>query len=396
MSGGASAGHLLPKPDLDQLRRTHFPVTADQVFLNHSSYGPPTRDAIDASARSLEVLSRGNVAHITEHAIETCDRGRSAVATLLSCTPADIAFFKGTTEALALVALGATWRANDEVIVYRRDHPNVINPWLALESVGVKMRYIEDRDGGYTAADVRALIGPRTRAVALSWVQFEHGFRVPIEEIGALCRAHDVWFVVDAIQGLGVLELRAPAVQADVIAAGTYKWLLGGFGLAVAYLSPRARRELRVPVTGFLGQRDLSAALAGTGQPTDLSDDARRFESSTPSLAAIEGLIANIELLLGLGAEWVEARAVGLAARIGAGLVERGYDLARPPGRPTSIVSAWVGERDRGRIEAALTAKRVTCSRVLRQGLLRASPHCYNIDADADMLLAALDTVHGR
>ncbi len=383
-------------PDLKELRRQHFPVTRDRIYLNHASYGPLTQDATDAHRRELETFTRGDLTDTTSRAIDACDRARAKTAQLLSCLPSDIAFFKGTTEALALVPLGLTWSEGDEVIVYARDHPNVLAPWIGLQSAGVVIRAIEGDGESFTADDVLAQMTVRTRAVALSWVHYEHGFRAPIEELGRLCRDRGAWFVLDAIQGIGVLELRVAEAHADVVAASTYKWLLGGLGLAVAYCSPRARRELRVPVAGFLGQRNFSDVPARSRFSLDLRDDARRFESSLPPLGNVEALTANVGLLLELGPAWTEERAISLCARIDAGLSERGYDVVRPPGPRSSIVSAWTGDVEPSRIKAALTAHRVTCSRVLDRGLLRVTPHYYNTNEDVDELLSALDSIPAR
>jgi cysteine sulfinate desulfinase/cysteine desulfurase-like protein len=52
-----------------------------------------------------------------------------------------------------------------------------------------------------------ALDFDRVRCVAVSWVQFSSGYRVDLERIGTACRERGIWFVVDAIQGLGALAL---------------------------------------------------------------------------------------------------------------------------------------------------------------------------------------------
>jgi selenocysteine lyase/cysteine desulfurase len=120
----------------------------------------------------------------------------------------DIALLSTTSQGLNLVPSGLDWRAGDEVVLYEMDHPTDIYAWLNLADRGVTMRFIKDRGGRYDAEDLEQLIGPRTRAVCLSLVNYGTGFRAPVEAIGEICRRRGVWFVVDAIMALGALRVR--------------------------------------------------------------------------------------------------------------------------------------------------------------------------------------------
>jgi len=66
---------------------------------------------------------------------------------------------------------------------------------------------------------VEALMTPRTRVVCLELVNFNNGFRAPIEEIARLCHQRGAWLVVDAVQAAGALRIDAPALGADLVAA---------------------------------------------------------------------------------------------------------------------------------------------------------------------------------
>lgn len=61
---------------------------------------------------------------------------------------------------------------------------------------------------------------PRVRGVALSWVSYWSGHRFDLAAIGAACRERGIWFFVDAIQGVGAVELDVIAAQVDVLACG--------------------------------------------------------------------------------------------------------------------------------------------------------------------------------
>ena len=140
---------------------------------------------------------------------------------------------------MGLVASGLAWRPGDEVIVPDHEFEGCVAPFVNLRDVTLRLagqRQIPD------------LVGERTRAVALSVVDRVTGALAPIEAIAAACREHDVWLALDAAQAMGVLDLDAPSLGADVVSAHGYKFLLSGFGLAPTYCSDRALAELRVPV----------------------------------------------------------------------------------------------------------------------------------------------------
>jgi selenocysteine lyase/cysteine desulfurase len=83
---------------------------------------------------------------------------------------------------------------------------------------------------------VRALDRPEVRALTVSWVQFASGYRVDLARLGRLCRERGVWFVVDAIQGVGAATLDVRACHVDLLACGAQKWLLSPWGSGFLYV----------------------------------------------------------------------------------------------------------------------------------------------------------------
>jgi (S)-ureidoglycine-glyoxylate aminotransferase len=66
----------------------------------------------------------------------------------------------------------------------------------------------------------------------------------PLQELGALCRAHDALLYVDATATLGGMDLPADAWQLDVVSAGLQKCLAGPSGSAPLTLNERAERRI--------------------------------------------------------------------------------------------------------------------------------------------------------
>ncbi len=86
---------------------------------------------------------------------------------------------------------------------------------------------------------------PNARLVALVHGETSTGMMQPLAEIGALCRASDRLFLVDAVATLGGTPLPVDTWQIDVCYSGSQKCLGAPPGLAPVTFSPRAEERLR-------------------------------------------------------------------------------------------------------------------------------------------------------
>jgi selenocysteine lyase/cysteine desulfurase len=378
--------------NVESIRRAEFPIVEREIYFDNATLGPPPVRHVRAVATFLETMSRHGLDDLFAVAEEGVDQVRGKAAALLGCDSSHVAFVGSTSHGVGLVAQGISWKPGDEVVVYELDHPAGVLPWLNVMDQGVRVRFIEDRGRFcFDAGDVLSQIGPRTRAVCLSLVNFAHGARAPIEEVANLCREKDIWLVVDAVQALGALRVDAESLGADAVVAHGYKFLLSGFGIGVCYLSDRALGELKVRQVGWKSVErpfDLERILAFR---LDFPPTARRFEPSFQPLPQIFGLSATLDLLLEVGAGAVESRVLGLAARLAEGLGAKGYEVVGPQAAEakTAILSvALRTDAERARFEEAVRKSGTRCA--VRESRVRLSPHFYNTEEEVDRLLACL------
>jgi selenocysteine lyase/cysteine desulfurase len=381
-------------PDFDAIRAREFPIMQSRIYLDNAGRGPLPRSHVTAAEAFLrdmsERMSPGDSAVLL-------DATRERAARLLNCAEEDIALLSTTSQGLNLVPGGLDWRAGDEVVLYEMDHPTDIYAWLNLADRGVTARFVKDQGGRYDADDVERLIGPRTRAVCLSLVNYGTGFRAPMEAIGEICRRRGVWLVVDAIMALGALRVDAQAIGADVISAHGYKFLLSGFGAAICYCSARARSELRVAEVGYKAMEQVRSYgevqpdfPAMAGEKLAFAASARRFEAGTQALAMVAGMQATLELFLMAGTAAIERRVLALAAELVEGLQARGYSVAGSlrPAERSAIVSFIRDGQDVGELSRRLTERAIGHHILHRR--IRLSPHLYNNPGDVAAALAAL------
>ena len=119
-------------------------------------------------------------------------RGKAA-ALLGASDPREIVFVRGTTEAINLVAQTYGRRhvgAGDEVVVTELEHHSNLVPWQMLcEEKGARLRVLPIDDHGAVMLDrLDALLGPRTRIVAVSHVSNSLGTVLPVAAIAARAR----------------------------------------------------------------------------------------------------------------------------------------------------------------------------------------------------------------
>ena len=378
--------------DVDVLREREFPWAArgDAIYLNNGSTGPLPRRTVEALADFNE--RRAAPYLITEEVqFGTLRRSRELCARLINARPQDIALMVNTSYGINLAARSLPMTAGDVIITNDREFPANIYPWMALAERGITLERIPCVDGlPDEDALIRALDRPRVKVLTTSWVSFATGYRVDLARIGAACRERGIFFVVDAIQGLGALTLDLAQLSVDILACGAQKWLLAPWGTAFVYVRPELATQLEPQAVGWLSTRASENFASLVDYDLTYLPDARRFEVITVPFQDFSGLNASLELFFELGPSAVAAHVADLTTRI-VDWAERRPDvtLVTPadPARRAGIVT--LRPRDTSAAAARLSQAGVVFS--LREGGIRLSPHCYNTRAEIDATLAVLE-----
>lgn len=368
-----------------------FPIREECLFLDHAAVCPlpkPVAEAMRLRIRDQEMggYTRNRSLH---SASLTC---RHVGSELIGCGPEDISLIRSTSEGLSLVAEGLDWAKGDEVLVGSEEFAANAAPWLNLQSRGVKVIRFPQTDGRIELAEIDRLAGPKTRLLAVSWVSFHTGWIAPLVDLAGLCRERGLVFVLDAIQGLGVLPMEMRQIGIDAVVADGHKWLLGPEGAGLMATSPELRQRLRPVLSGWRNIR-LSIDYAFLEEP-DYHDDGRRFEPGTANSVGLAGLSAALDLLTTVGQEVLSGRVESLNRALTRILLAHGWDLRSPgSGHPIAgIVAGLPPNGDAHEARRALEERHVICS--VRQGLVRFSPHFYVSGAELEALDRILTKCH--
>jgi len=359
---------------LSDLLRDELRLDDGLIYLNHAAISPWPARTVAAVRGLAEQLGRtGSKAYADWVATER--RLREHLAALIgAASPQDIALAKSTSEALSFVAEGLDWRPGDNVVGIAQEFPSNRIVWQALAARGVAYHQLDLDQSADPEAELLARCDARTRLCAVSWVQYARGLRLDLARLGQGLRERGVLFCIDGIQGLGALPFNLAEVPADFIAADGHKWMLGPEGLALFWVRPALRQELRLTQYGWHMVEHSGDFDRKDWQP---AASARRFEAGSPNMLGIHALEASLSLLLEVGMEAVGAAITERSARLVELIDHHGLELLSPraPERRAGIVTFRVPGVDNQALYRTLMQHDVMCAS--RGGGLRFSPHAY-------------------
>jgi cysteine desulfurase/selenocysteine lyase len=364
-----------------------FPITKKFIYFNHAGVAPISMRVADAMMRfSQESLHEGYTAG--PRWVKQYEKVRSLSAKLIGAQPDEVAFVKNTSHGLSLVAKGLNFIEGDEIIISELEFPSNVYPWLSLEKRGVKVKKIPRKGATLDLDQLPEMITNRTRLLSLSSVQFNTGYRLPLADVGKLCRERGVLFCVDAIQSLGAFPLDVVRDQVDFLAADAHKWLLGPEGIGIFYVRHDLIEQMD-PV--LLGWNSVQGALDFDHIDFKLKSSARRFEEGSHNGVSIYALGAAIDLILEIGIDRIAERILSLTDLLTQGLQELALTIhhsLEKKYRSGIVLFSLSGAPQNHAMEELvdhLFAKGIYAC--IRGGNLRLSPHFYNSETEVEDVL---------
>lgn len=369
--------------DEDALATELYPRLDGAAFMDHAAVAripePVRRAIVDMAGRMA--------APVFPDSLALADRVREKVAALIGGAAAGVALTRSTSHGLSIVARGLEWRPGDNVVSVRGEYPSNIYPWMALD--GVELRLVEPDGGRIEPWRVLEHVNARTRIVAVSHVQFLSGYRLDLATLGAACRERGVLLCVDCMQSVGALPVDVEAMRIDVLASGSWKWLLGVSGMAFCYIRPDLVPTLPPLIAGALTVKNRLDFLT---YEADWAPDAHRYEETWLSPIDLAAFDAALDLAASMGSTEIERRVHAHVERLAAGLTELGARIVRPWPRTRAEGSGIIAFRHPHH-PAETMMERLAAAGVraaTRGGYVRFSPHYHNTARHIERALDAL------
>ncbi|HET7490641.1 MAG TPA: aminotransferase class V-fold PLP-dependent enzyme [Bradyrhizobium sp.] len=375
-------------------QRGLFDMPRNICYLNSASFSPLPLKTQEAARAAVSRKGRPWAIDFA-FANSQYERARGAAASLINAEAGDVALVSSISYGVATAAKLLTIPRGARVLVLEDDHSSPVLEWqtrsqtqdFAIEAVR------QPEDGDWTSAVLSAIErrgAPGVALASISSVHWSDGGLIDLQKVGEALRRQGAIFLIDATQGIGVIEMDVKSLDPDFVLFPTYKWLLGPYGRAFIYVAKRHQDGIPLEQTAY-GRRDVRADNPVYFTDTRYLPDARRFDmGERDHFISMEMASIGMEMMAEWGMPAIAQRLAWLTDRIADAL--RGAPVRLPDRRfraPHILSLDFEGGIPGGLVEGLASEGIYVAKRLAR---MRVSPHVFNDEDDADRFVAALAT----
>lgn len=270
--------------------RENFPALQNSVYLQTASTGLIPTYVYDGVKRYQDdryLIGGDSTWDQGLDTMEMLEASKAAIAEMLCCSAEDIAFGMNTSHVLTYFSANLSFSPGANVVIPADSYSTERYMWQIREDEGLEIRYAECVNHQVRPEEIIRLIDDNTVAVCCTYVNSSSGFRLDAEAIGSICRENDIYFLLDAAQGAGVLDIDVHKLKADVLAFNDYKWMLNYCGSGCAYISRRVRDAIKPKSAGWMSD---AYRFYRDSEKLTLPSDCRCYDLGYPNISGIYGL----------------------------------------------------------------------------------------------------------
>ena len=291
--------------------RKQYPGLEHQAYLDTSTTGLISKKSYEAMKRELDRRHFDGVT-LSEYWENWtyADKIRASLAEMINADEKEVFYGKDCSDMINVFVSKVSIPKNANVVIPDISFPSTRNSWLNRVPDGLEVRYVKNNKGIVTAKQIIEAMDEQTLAVSVCSVEPSSGFRYDLHELGRICKKRKVFFVVDATQSLGAMELDVQEMNIDVMVASTYKWLNNVFGIGVGFMRKELLLKIMPNHMGWVGTQDRIKDFSNL--ELTINDGAKRFETGGLNWIGLNGLAESINTYLSLGKRDVEDHILAL------------------------------------------------------------------------------------
>lgn len=235
-----------------------------QVYLDNAATTPMSPTVIDVIADEManDFGNASSTHSLGRKARNSVEKARHTIAQAINAKDQEIIFTSGGSESNNTVIFGVAEMqkaVGRHLITTKIEHESVLKSMQHLEELGYEVTYLDvDRDGHISLDQLREAIRPDTILVSVMAVNNEVGSINPLKDIGQIVKDSQAFFHVDAVQGLGNIDLDVEEMGIDFMSTSAHK-INGPKFLGFLY----ERDGIRLPNRIYGGDQELKRR-AGT------------------------------------------------------------------------------------------------------------------------------------
>jgi cysteine desulfurase len=233
-----------------------------RVYFDNAATTPLDREVIVEMTKAMEE-SFGNPSSTHAHGRQVrtlIEEARKKVAKLLNCSPGEIFFTSGGTEADNMAIRQSVESLGIEnIITSPMEHHAILHTIEQLDHHGrIRMHQVKVKPNGHIdLSHLEALVAANPKSlVSLMHANNEIGNLLDMDAVGEICEKHNALFHCDTVQTIGHYPIDLQKSHVDFIACAAHKFN-GPKGIGFIYISSRNR--IHPLITGGSQERNMRA-----------------------------------------------------------------------------------------------------------------------------------------
>ncbi|MEW6128843.1 MAG: aminotransferase class V-fold PLP-dependent enzyme [Acidobacteriota bacterium] len=385
--------------DIARVRRD-TPACQSIIHFNNAGAALMPQPVVQAVIEHLERETRIGAYEAYTDQLDAIEHTYDAVAALLNCHPDEVAIIENATRAWDMAFYAIPFKAGDRILTSVAEYASNYIAYLQVaRKTGAVVEVIPNDDYGQTSVeDLRAMMDEQVKLISITHVPTNGGLVNPAAEIGKVAREAKVYYLLDACQSAGQLDLNVEEIGCDMLSATGRKYLRGPRGTGFLYVRRQLIEQLEPPLL------DLHAAEWTSLNEFKIRDDARRFENWECNFAGKIGLGVAIDYARELGIAAIAKRVNLLAETLRQGLrAIPGVMVTDLGERRSGIVTFTVEGKDPKELREQLRAEHqinvwsspaeytlIDMQQRELASVIRASVHYYNTETEIEKFCEVL------
>jgi len=374
-------------------QRSKFQLPDDIHYLNNAYMSPLLERVARKGIEGLEQKYRPH-----EIGVDDFFQGAEDIRTKFSVLinnpePDRIVLIPSVSYGMGIVARNVSVH-NKKIVIPGEQFPSNVYPWIELakrDKARIEMvdppESLTNRGLEWNEKILKAIDG-NTSLVALGQIHWADGTLFDLESVRERCDEVGALLIIDGTQSVGALSFDLSQIRPDALVCAGYKFLLGHYGLGVAYFGPAF--DNGVPLEENWINREDSRDFAGLVKyKKNYEPGALRYEMGEHSNFV---LVPMLQEALAQLNEWTPSRIQAYCASITEQplktLKKAGFWVEVPKQRSSHLFGIRHPEMDLNRLKTSLANKKIFVS--IRGDAVRVSPHVYSYEMELELLVDIL------